>query len=243
MKIAAAQIRLYPDLEKNLKSIRHWITVASERGVGIINFPETSLTGYLYEEFARVRQEEITRRIEQLHMHIRESGVSAVVGTPYWMGDRLFNSVVVLLADGNRLLYHKNHLVSYEEAYFVPGAEFLTFDIEPLRFGTIICRDQSFPGLTQRIKKDGAHVLLISCAHFYPPPEARLKVDKNRALPIARALENGLFVCKANAIGTYRGRINLGHSMIVGPDGVVIAEAGETEEELLTFDIDESTLD
>jgi predicted amidohydrolase len=31
--------------------------------------------------------------------------------------------------------------------------------------------------------------------------------------------------------------------MIVGPDGVVIAEAGETEEELLTFDIDESTLD
>ena len=170
-------------------------------------------------------------------------GISAVVGTPYRMGERLFNSVVVLLADGRKLLYHKNRLVSYEEAYFVPGKEILTFDLGELRFGTIICRDQNSPGLANRIKKDGAHVLFISCAHFYPPPEARLKVDKNRAFPIARALENGLFVCKANAIGTYRGRVNLGHSMIVGPNGVVIAEAGENEEELLTFDIDESTLD
>ena len=32
MKIGAAQIHLYPDLEKNLKTIRHWIKVASERG-------------------------------------------------------------------------------------------------------------------------------------------------------------------------------------------------------------------
>ena len=85
-------------------------------------------------------------------------------------------------------------------------------------------------------------MLFISCAHYYPPMVARLKVDKNRALPIARACENGFFVCKANAVGSYRGEINLGHSIIVGPNGVVIAEAGETQEELLTFDIDEKSL-
>ena len=32
-------------------------------------------------------------------------------------------------------------------------------------------------------------------------------------------------------------------AVIVGPNGVVIAEAGETQEELLTFDIDEKKLD
>jgi predicted amidohydrolase len=157
--------------------------------------------------------------------------------------DRLFNSVVVLVADGRRFLYHKHNLVSYEEDYFVPGNDLLTFDIATLRFGTIICRDQNFPRLAQRIKEEGAHVLFISCAHFYPPMEARLKVEKNRALPIARACENGVFVSKANAVGSYRGRISLGHSLLIGPNGVVISEAGETEERLLAFDINELDLE
>jgi predicted amidohydrolase len=49
-----------------------------------------------------------------------------------------------------------------------------------------------------------------------------------------------MFVCKANAIGTFRGTINLGHSIIVAPNGVVVSEAGETQEEMLYFDIDPS---
>ena len=151
--------------------------------------------------------------------------------------------MAALLADGRRLLYHKTHLVSYEKEYFSPGSDVLTFELGTLTVGTMICRDQSFPELAARIRDAGARVLFISCAHYYPPMAARLKVDKNRALPIARACENGFFVCKANAVGSYRGEINLGHSMIVGPNGVVIAEAGETKEELLAFDIDETRLD
>jgi len=243
MKIGAAQIRFHLDFEKNLKNISHWMRMASEQGVDILNFPETSLTGYLYETFSDVRQEDIASGIDQLGTLTQKLGISAVVGTPYWLDDRLFNSVVVLLADGRRFLYHKNNLVSYEEEYFVPGTDLLSFDIEELRFGTIICRDQSFPGLAQRIKEEGGNVLFISCAHFYPPMQARLKVEKNRALPIARACENGVFVCKANAVGSYRGRVSLGHSLLIGPNGVVISEAGETGEELLAFDVDEFNLD
>ncbi|MBL7213726.1 MAG: carbon-nitrogen hydrolase family protein [Desulfobacteraceae bacterium] len=243
MKIAAAQIDLYPDLEKNLENIRAWAKKASDRGVDIVNFPEASLTGYLFEGFANVKQEAVASALDDLGGLSRQLGINMVVGTPYRMDDQLYNSVVVLLTDGRRLLYHKTHLVSYEQKYFAPGSEPLTFELGTLTLGTIICRDQDHPALAREVGEAGAKVLFISCAHYYPPMEARLKVDKNRALPIARALENRLFVCKANAIGSYRGRINLGHSMIVGPNGVVINEAGETQEELLTFDIDESRLD
>ena len=238
MKVGAAQIHLYPDIEKNLKNIEYWMKKASDQGVDILNFPETSLTGYLIDDFNNIKQDSILSGIDRIASLARQSGVSAVVGTPYWIDDRLYNSVNVLLSDGRSLLYHKRRLVSYEERIFASGNELLTFDLNGLTFGTIICRDQNFPALAQSIKSAGAQVMFISCAHYYQPMEARLKVEKNRALPIVRAYENGMFVVKANAVGSYKGKINLGHSIIVGPNGVVLSEAGETNEHLLTYDID-----
>jgi predicted amidohydrolase len=47
-----------------------------------------------------------------------------------------------------------------------------------------------------------------------------------------------MYVCKANAVGSMNGLINLGNSLIVGPNGVVISLAGEGKEQLLTFAID-----
>jgi predicted amidohydrolase len=240
MKIGAMQMRLSTDLKTNLKTIENWLVKAADHGVEILNFPETCLTGYLFDSFSDVKNEDITRSIDYLSGLSQEKGVSIIVGTPFWDNKRCFNSVAVLLADGRRYMYHKINLVSNEQDYFVPGSETVTFKINQVTFGTIICRDQNFPELARRIKGAGAQVLFISCAHFYSPSEARLKIEKNRALPIVRAYENEMFVCKANAIGTFRGTINLGHSIIVAPNGVVVSEAGETQEEMLFFDIDPS---
>jgi predicted amidohydrolase len=238
MRIGAMQMRLSTDLKTNLKTIENGLVKAADHGVEVLNFPETCLTGYLFDSFLDVKNEDIAGSIDYLAGLSQEKGVSIIVGTPFWDNKRCFNSVAVLLADGRRYMYHKINLVSYEQDYFVPGSETVTFTINQVTFGTIICRDQNFPALARRIKDAGAQVLFISCAHFYSPPEARLKIEKNRALPIVRAYENGIFVCKANAIGTFRGKINLGHSIIVAPNGVVISEAGETQEEMLFFDID-----
>jgi predicted amidohydrolase len=240
MRIGAMQMRLSTNLETNLKKIEKSMAKAAEQGVEILNFPETCLTGYLFESFLNVKNKDINNSIDHLSAQSQEKGVSIIVGTPYWENKQWFNSVAVLLADGRRYIYHKINLVSYEQDYFVPGSETVTFTINQMTFGTIICRDQNFPELSRRIKDAGAQAMFISCAHFYAPPEARLKIEKNRALPIVRAYENEIFVCKANAIGTFRGTINLGHSMIVAPNGVVVSEAGETQEELLHFDIDPS---
>ena len=240
MRIGAMQMRLSTDLKTNLKTIENWLVKAADHGVEILNFPETCLTGYLFDSFSDVKNEDIIGSIDYLSELSQEKGVSIIVGTPFWENKRCFNSVAVLLADGRRYMYHKIHLVSNEQDYFVPGSETVTFKINQVTFGTIICRDQNFPELARRIKDAGAQVLFISCAHFYSPSEARLKIEKNRALPIVRAYENEMFVCKANAIGTFRGTINLGHSIIVAPNGVVVSEAGETQEEMLFFDIDPS---
>jgi predicted amidohydrolase len=242
MKIGAAQIKLSTSISRNVANISRWLRLAAEQGLEILNFPETSLTGYVYEAFAQIKPEDIKQGLNQIGQLIQELKINAVIGTPLWMGGEFFNSVVVFMANGQRLHYHKSNLVDFEKAYFKAGSEVLTFQVGELTFGVIVCRDQNNADLSLQIRKRGAHVLFISCAHYYHPNEARLKVEKNRALPIVRAYENGMFVCKANAVGTYKGQINLGHSIIVGPNGTVLAEAGETEEALLCFEIDERNL-
>jgi predicted amidohydrolase len=101
----------------------------------------------------------------------------------------------------------------------------------------LICRDQNYPELGKRYKNSDVDLIFILSSHFYPPREAQLKIDKNKALPIARAVENGLYVFKANSIGKQYGYVNLGRSIIVDRDGSVIYEAVSNQEELFCYEI------
>jgi predicted amidohydrolase len=112
----------------------------------------------------------------------------------------------------------------------------LLFEVAEVKCGLLICRDQNDHRLAQEYARAGARVVFLLAAHYYPPEEVRRKVDKNRALPIARAVENGLFVAKANAVGFQGDYVNFGHSMIVDPEGSVVCEAGEEDETLLYHD-------
>jgi predicted amidohydrolase len=113
----------------------------------------------------------------------------------------------------------------------------LSFEVAGVKCGLLICRDQNDPRLVQEYARVDTKVVFLLAAHYYPPPEARRKIDKNRALPIARAVENGLFVAKANAVGFQGDYVSLGHSMIVDPEGSVLCEADEKEETLLYHDL------
>jgi predicted amidohydrolase len=102
----------------------------------------------------------------------------------------------------------------------------------------MICRDQNSPELARAIAGMGARGIFILSAHYYDLVESRMKREKNRALPIARAYENGVYVFKANAVGSIQGKVSYGGSMLIDPRGITIQSAGERDEELLVCDID-----
>jgi predicted amidohydrolase len=83
-----------------------------------------------------------------------------------------------------------------------------------------------------------ADAVFILSAHFYEPVEAIRKLNKNRALPIARAVENNLWVLKANAVGTGNGKISLGGSLIIDPEGSIIHEGNSLNEMILSYEIE-----
>lgn len=94
--------------------------------------------------------------------------------------------------------------------------------------GLATCYDLRFPELFRALMAHGAELVVVVAAW----PAARL--DAWRLLVQARAVENQCVMVAVNATGSQRGVQLAGHSMVVGPDGAIIAEGSDSEETWVT---------
>lgn len=136
-----------------------------------------------------------------------------------------YNSLFVVDGSGIIGRYDKQHL-------FTPMAEPDHFQaalaLQPMSnshpfLAGLVCFDLRFPELVRQQARWGATMLLISAEW----PLAR--IAHWRLLIQARAIENQLYVVACNRVGEQNGTVFGGHSMIVAPDGTILAEAGEEE--------------
>ena len=113
---------------------------------------------------------------------------------------------------------------SYRESNaYEPGSEAVLTDTPWGRLGMSICYDLRFPYLYRHLAHQGAKFLAIPAAFTRPTGKAHWHV-----LMRARAIENGCFVFAAAQCGDHgEGRLTFGHSVIVDPWGVVLADAGQ----------------
>ncbi|MHB1950812.1 MAG: carbon-nitrogen hydrolase [Acidiferrobacteraceae bacterium] len=162
------------------------------------------------------------------------------------------NTAVVLDRDG-RLAgrYRKMHIPDdpgfHEKYYFTPGDQgFVPVDTSAGRLGVLVCWDQWYPEAARLMALAGAEILLYPTAIGWDPrddaPERSRQLDSWRVIQRAHAVANGLPVLAANRVGLEHaegapGIAFWGHSFIAGPQGELLAEAGETAA-VLTADID-----
>ncbi|MEA3253519.1 MAG: carbon-nitrogen hydrolase family protein [Chloroflexota bacterium] len=237
MKAGVAQIALSDKIDTNMKKLSAFAKQAADFKLDILCFPECSLTGYM-QDFHDIRKGDIEMALGIIHEQAVGFNLNLLVGTPYFDNDSLFNAAVLLKPDNSRTVYFKNMLTEFDQKYFLKGEGTLSFEIKGIKCGVLICRDQNFPELARLYTREGAKAIFFLAAHYYPPAEAQKKFDKNRALPIARAVENGVYVLKANAVGSQDATISLGGSLVVSPEGSVICEADKMTEDILYCDID-----
>lgn len=237
-RIAAAQIESRPlDPQANLDKVERWIETAAAQRAELVVFPECALTGYMLsaEQAADVAEPIPGPRSERLVAACRRAGLLAVVGTIEKDDQgRCFNTAVLLGPQGLIGRYHKTHLICLGvDRFLTPGAELPAPLETPLgRLAMLICYDLRFPEPARVLGLAGAQAVLLptawpQAATLYPDHVAR-----------TRAAENGLFVVAADHVGQERGGRYLGRSLIVGPDGEVLAQAGKEEEALLVADMD-----
>jgi nitrilase len=129
--------------------------------------------------------------------------------------------------------YDKIHLFDVKvpesnEAYreskrTMPGSEALVLGTPYCKLGVAVCYDLRFPELFRAMLEPHPDLIALPAAFTYRTGQAHW-----HTLLKARAIENLCYVVAAAQAGVHPGgRRTYGHSIIIGPWGEVLAEAGE----------------
>jgi len=239
------------DLEGNADLIVQWSRRAAEAGAHLVAFPEMMLTGYPVEDLAlRASFVEASRRtLERTARRLADEGLGALpVVTGYL--DRLgvsrpgqpagapLNALAWLHAGRVAARSAKHHLPNYgvfdEFRYFVRGDRLPVVRVAGVDVATAICEDLWQDGGPVGVTRTaGAGLLLV----INGSPYERSKDDVRLELVARRAREAGCTLAYVNMIGGQDELVFDGDSMIVGPDGGLLARAEPFAERLLVADL------
>lgn len=235
----AACVQMTSDREygPNLAQLEPMIARARADGADLVLLPEN--VSLLEPDPARLRQKALPEIghpvLASLTAQARALGMWILVGSiAIRVGDDRFANRSFLIADDGAIVarYDKIHLFDVtlndgetyrESATFTPGDEAIVATTPWGGLGLSICYDLRFPHLYRRLSQAGAQFLAIPAAFTRTTGRAHWHV-----LLRARAIENGCYVFAPAQCGVHaEGRTTFGHSLIVDPWGVVLAEADD----------------
>lgn len=214
------------DIEANCAALEEAARDAAAAGAAVLVTPELFPVGYA----PRVVRAQLDPALlpglrDRLAGIARHHGIGLVYSLPRVTaaGDWQI-SATLLDPDGSPLLeYGKVHLFGPDErAAFVPAGERPdVVDFLGLQTSMVICYDVEFPEAVRAAATAGAELLLVptALAHGFD--------DVPQVLLRARALESQLTIAYANHSGVEDGCRFLGGSVIAGPDGKLLAAAGD----------------
>ncbi len=166
------------------------------------------------------------------------------------------NTAIVLEKDGSIAgKYRKMHIPDdpgfYEKFYFTPG----DLGFEPIqtsvgKLGVLVCWDQWFPEAARLMAMAGAEILIYPTAIGWDPrddnDEQTRQKDAWVIVQRAHAVANGVPVISCNRVGhesdpsaQSEGIAFWGNSFIAGPQGEILAEANNTDEQILVVKLDQ----
>ena len=226
------------DLDGNAERIIARIREARELGADLIAFPELALPGYPPEDLLLKPQfiRENHDRLRQVAAECKD--IAAVVG--FIDADSDIYNAAAIIHDGEivgayRKMYLPNYGVFDEDRYFAAGSECPVYTISGTPVGVNICEDIWYatgPAVVQRAA--GAELIVnINGSPFHMGKRAF-----REKMLATRAADNGVFVAYVNLVGGQDELVFDGASVIFGPDGEIVAEAKQFEEQLLVADLE-----
>lgn len=239
------------DRKANVKKAIDLIEEAAIGGAQILVLPELFTTGYYC---FRKRNQDLFEESETIPgPTTREIGKIAKKYKIYIVSPMFekaspgiyYNTAPLIGPDGKVIgKYSKTHIPfsggALEKYYFRPGSKFPVFQTELGNIGIVTCYDRLFPETFRITMLNGAEIVLVPSTRF-PKPVATISEDWN-FIARTRARENGVFAVFVNRAGEEEGLKYNGHSLIVGPQGDIIAKAG-FDECVITASIDLKEVD
>ena len=248
LRIAMAQINSsVGDFEGNKRKIIDCIDQAKSIKTDIIAFPELAITGYPPQDLL-FNTKFIETNLEVLDGIVTESNdITAIIGfVDKDQNDNIYNSAAIISDKTLQGVYHKIHLPNYgvfdEKRYFSKGSKTKLIVLGKTKIGVSICEDIWHPNgpiLEQALQ--GAQLSIN--INGSPYHAGKKKVREN--LLKSHSINHHLFVGYINMVGGQDELVFDGNSMLLNPNGEIIAQANQFEEDLVFTDlkIDESKLD
>ncbi len=229
------------DLDGNVARMVDWTTRAAEEGAHLICFPELAITGYPPEDLVlRPRfVEDNLAALDALAVATAGSSCAVMVGFVDRTEEGLHNAAAMIRDGRVQARYHKIQLPNYgvfdEKRYFVPGTAACSVRLASSELGLSVCEDAWYGDAPfDEYERTRPQVILNINGSPYHHGKGAERLEICRA----RARQTGAWIVYVNAIGGQDELVFDGGSMVVSPDGQVIARASMFEEDLVVVKID-----
>ncbi|MCW8873491.1 MAG: carbon-nitrogen hydrolase family protein [Xanthomonadales bacterium] len=226
LSMAALQLEL--GIEDNLSLIEHEIDLVKKRfpWVQLVVLPELCTFGPS-TDLAVSLPGEVENCFREAAL---KNAIWLIPGSIFERrGQEVFNTAPVINPQGQVVArYRKQYpFLPYEKGVSA-GDQFVVFDIPGAgRIGLIICYDMWFPETVRTLAWMGAEAIIC--------PSLTNTIDREVELAIARsnAATNQVYFLNLNSAG----RLAVGQTIFVGPDGQIIHQAGSGRE-IITVEMD-----
>ncbi|WP_376690869.1 carbon-nitrogen hydrolase [Wenzhouxiangella sp. EGI_FJ10409] len=259
LEIALVQHAMGPDLDENRASTADGVAQAAELGADLVVLPELHASEY----FCKYQDPALFDLAEPLDGPTAQMLSKAAADHNVVLVGSIFehraqglahNTALVFERDGRRVgIYRKMHIPDdpgyNEKFYFTPGdLGFDPIDTSVGRLGVLVCWDQWYPEAARLMALAGAELLLYPTAIGLDlnddEAEQLRQLDAWRTIQRSHAVANGIPMVTCNRVGFEPDRSGgdheaefWGHSLIAGPQGEILAEAG-SEAEVLFASLD-----
>lgn len=210
------------DLDAAMAALEPALLAAGAAGAAMLVVPETWLPGYNCPRIAELALVAGAAWQDRLAALCRRAGCGLVLGYAEKTGETVYNAALALAADGSVLAqYRKIQLYGPREAaLYRPGEAYAVFDLAGIKAALLICYDIEFAPHVAAMAAAGVTLILVPTANMLPFTHVMT------ATVPAMAANHGVAIVYANYCGVEGELTYAGGSLIAGPHGEVVAQAG-----------------
>lgn len=204
LRVATCQFPVSENIDKNLEYIGRYIQAAAVNGADIIHFPECALSGYGSPVIPCLDWEALTLGFQKVQSLAKEQGIQVLLGSYHRESEAgiPFNSVHVISNSGESVgRYDKRKLYGKEKRLGLchPGHRSMTFTLNGMTCGVLICYDSCFPSLYRELRDQGVKLLFHSFYNAGNEGYADSLDDLILAQLRTRAADNHMWISASNS--------------------------------------------
>lgn len=159
LRIASCQFPISGDISENYYWIRNQIIEAKLKKADIVHFPECALSGYMGSDMKSLDNfdwNELFVATDSVMKLAKELRIWVILGSMHKLSEnnKPHNSLYVINSEGNIVdRYDKRFCTESDLKHYSPGDHFVTFSINGVKCGLLICYDIRFPELYRQYRK------------------------------------------------------------------------------------------